>query len=82
MNPNEPLALYAAREFAAKHIKILVQETLDWQNGKAREVGLKTTTLEDLIRQAFPVMANSNIINLGQDFIKQAAFDAVVHRKA
>lgn len=75
-------SLLAAESFATKHVKTLVQETMDWKNGKRLlQPNCKTRELEGLFQQVFPAMSHNGIRDVTQGAIVNAAFKFVLNQK-
>ena len=74
--------LLAAESFATKHVKTLVQETMDWKNGKRLlQPDCKTRELECLFQRVFPAMPHNDIHDVTQGAIVNAAFKVVLNQK-
>ena len=78
----ELFSLLEAESFAAKHIKALVQETMDWKTGKRLlQPDCKTMELEGLFQRVFPAMSHNGIHDVTQGAIVNAAFKVVLNQK-
>lgn len=82
MNDNAVLELLEAESFAAKHVRALVQETVEWKAGKRLlQPDCKTRELECMFQRVFPAMPHNDIHDVTQSAIVNAAFKAVLNQK-